>query len=284
MKHEQFQPFIGCCRSYQDADIVLFGAPYDGTASFRKGTRFAPEKMRAVSEDAIETYSPYQDKDLSDMRICDIGDIALDIHSPVSAVDAISQKTRGIIEDGKRPVMIGGEHLVSLGAVRALADKHPDLHVVHLDAHADLRDDYLGEKHSHATVMRRIWDIVGDARIFQYGIRSGEKAELMWGKSHVCTQMFDCSNIDCALEKTDGKPVYLSIDLDVLDSSVLPGTGTPEAGGIMFGELVQTIIKLSKARIVGADLCELSPPCDPSGTSTAVACKALRELLLALPG
>jgi len=273
--------FIGCDCEYQDAEFVLFGAPFDGTASFRPGARFAPQAMRLNSRDGLETYSPYQDKDLADIRVCDIGDLQFAFGNPAAVLDIITQTTKTIVADGKIPVMIGGEHLVSLGAIRALAEKYSDLHIIHLDAHADLRNEYLGEKLSHATVMRRIWDIVGDGKIFQYGIRSGEKAELVWGKSHIYTHMFDCNDIETALKKTAGKPIYLSIDLDVLDPSVFSGTGTPEAGGIQFSDLIITLLKMSNSVIVGADINELCPHYDRSGVSTLVACKVLRELLLA---
>ena len=273
--------FIGCDKEYADAGLILFGAPFDGTASFRPGSRFAPQAMRSDS-DGIETYSPYQDKDLSDIAVCDIGDIAFPFGDTEAVLSSIETAVSGIAGDSKIPFMIGGEHLVSLGAVRALIKKYPDLHIIHLDAHADLRDDYLGQKLSHATVMRRIWELVGDGRIFQYGIRSGDREEITWGKKHVFTHMFDCSGLETALQKTKGHPVYLSIDLDVLDSSVLPGTGTPEAGGIGFAELIDAIIKTSAADVVGADINELAPHYDTSGASTMAACKALRELLLAI--
>lgn len=274
--------FIGCDREYQDADIVLFGAPFDGTTSFRPGTRFAPQAMRVDSEGGIESYSLYQSKDLTDMAICDIGDLEFPFGNTEKVLDIITQTTKNILADGKLPVMIGGEHLVSLGTVRALAEKYSDLHIIHIDAHADLRDEYLGQELSHATVMRRIWEIVGDDRIFQYGIRSGEKEEIHWGKGHVFTNLFNCEHLAHALEKTQGKPVYLSVDLDVLDSSVFPGTGTPEAGGISFSDLIGCITKMSGVNIVGADINELSPHYDTTGASTLVACKVLRELLLAL--
>ena len=274
------QNFIGCDCDYADAEIVLFGAPFDGTTSFRPGARFAPQAIRISSDDGIETYSPYQERDLYERAICDMGDLTLPFGNASSALDVIERTVRMIAGDDKRPVMIGGEHLVTLGAVRALVSKYPDLHMIHFDAHADLRDEYLGETLSHATVMRRVFDLVGDGRIFQYGIRSGDQNEFLWSRSHVYTHMFDCGTLDDALEAARDKPVYLSIDLDVLDPSLFPGTGTPEAGGVPFNELLSSVIKLSGARIVGADLCELSPHYDPSGTSTLVACKMLRELLL----
>lgn len=274
--------FIACDRDYRDAGIIVFGAPFDGTTSFHPGTRFAANAMRTDSDGGIETYSILQNKDLYDIAVCDIGNVHIPIGSTVQALEAIEETTAQIVKDGKLPVMIGGEHLVSLGAVRAIAKKYADLHVIHFDAHSDLRDEYYGQKLSHATVMRRIWDIVGDGHIFQYGIRSGEREEVEWGKSHVYTNFFNCDNLDYAIERVKGKPVYLSIDLDVLDSSVLPGTGTPEAGGISYNELISCILKMKGLDIVGADVNELSPHYDHSGASTLVACKVMRELLLVL--
>lgn len=274
--------FLACESDYSDADIVLYGAPFDGTTSFHPGTRFAANAMRMDSDGGIETYSIAQNKDLSDISVCDIGNVHIPIGSTVQALDAIEKTAAQIVADGKLPVMIGGEHLVSLSAVRAISQKYPELHVLHFDAHSDLRDEYLGQKLSHATVMRRVWDILGDGRIFQYGIRSGSREEIEWGKSHLYTNFFNCDNLDVALEKAEGKPVYLSIDLDVLDSSVLPGTGTPEAGGISYNELIFGMLRMKGLNIVGADINELSPHYDHSGASTLVACKVLRELLLML--
>ncbi len=274
--------FICCDRDYNDARIVVFGAPFDGTTSFHPGTRFAANAMRMDSDGGIESYSILQDKDLCDIAVCDIGNAHIPIGSTVQALESIEKTAAQILSDGKLPVMIGGEHLVSLGAVRAVAKRYSDLHIIHFDAHSDLRDEYYGQQLSHATVLRRIWDIVGDGHIFQYGIRSGEREEIEWGKSHVYTNFFNCDNLDYAIEHCKGKPVYLSIDLDVLDSSVLPGTGTPEAGGISYNELIGSMMRLKELDIVGADLNELSPHYDHSGASTLVACKIMRELLLML--
>jgi agmatinase len=272
--------FLSCGRDYQDADIVIFGAPFDSTTSFHPGTRFAPQEMRISSDGGIETYSLHQNRDLSDIRVCDIGNLSMPFGNPQEALDIIEDTTVKIAADGKLPVMLGGEHLVTLGAVRALVTKYPDLYILHFDAHSDLRDKYYGQKLSHATVMRRVWELVGDSRIFQYGIRSGEREEIEWGKSHVYTSFFNCDNLNFALESIKEHPVYLSIDLDVLDPSVLPGTGTPEAGGISYPGFIGCLLKMSGLHIVGADLNELSPHYDQSGTSTLVACKVLRELLL----
>ena len=271
--------FIGCENEYSESEIVLFGAPFDCTTSFRPGTRFASSAMRTESI-GIETYSPYQDMDLEDIAVFDAGDLELTFGNAAATLDTITEFTQKVLSDSKVPFMIGGEHLVTLGTVRAVAEKYPDLHIIHFDAHADLRQDYMGEKLSHATVMRRCWEIIGDGRIFQFGIRSGERAEVEWGKDHVQTNKFNFTRFDEAIELLKGKPVYFTLDLDVLDPSIFPGTGTPEAGGVTFNELLGAVMKLSQLDIVGLDVNELSPVYDHSGTSTAVACKLVRELIM----
>ena len=275
--------FIGCEAEYEDADIVLFGVPFDSTTSYRPGTRFASQAIRNESY-GLETYSPYQDKDLTDYRIFDSGDLELAIGDTECVLDEISDRTKTILEDGKLPFLLGGEHLVTLGAVREVVKKYPDLHIVHFDAHADLREDYLGVKLSHACVLRRCWELLGDGRIYQFGIRSGDREEFKWAKQgHVHMQKYDFSGLSEVVEKLYGKPVYFTIDLDVLDPSIFPGTGTPEAGGVGFPDLLQAVNWVAgSVNIVGCDVNELSPSCDLSGVSTAVACKVVRELLLAL--
>ena len=281
MLNKNIETFLGCDNEYEDSKIVIFGAPFDSTTSYRPGTRFASRTMRAESY-GLETYSPYQNLDLEDYAVFDAGDLELCFGDSSLALDAITDMTRTILNDGKLPMMIGGEHLVTLGAVRAVAEKYPDLHIIHFDAHADLRDDYLGARLSHASVLRRCWDIVGDGRIFQFGIRSGERAELQWGKNHVTTHFFDFETLDEVIEKLGDKPVYFTLDLDVLDPSIFPGTGTPEAGGATFKELLEAVLKLGRLNIVGTDINELSPPLDASGASTAVALKVWREWTLRL--
>lgn len=271
--------FIGCESGYSDAKIVLFGAPFDSTASYRPGSRFGPGAIRAESF-GIETYSPYQDADLSGARVYDAGDLELGFGDPRPSVRRIEDFVTGILDDGKLPIMLGGEHLVTLGAVKAVARRHDDLHIIHFDAHADLRDSYLGAELSHATVMRRVWDIVGDGRIFQFGIRSGDKLEFMWAKEHVTMDKFGFDTLPSVVAALKGKPVYLSVDLDVLDPSEFAGTGTPEAGGVSFLQLLDAILQTRTLDIVGCDLCELCPVYDQSGLSTAAACKLLRELIL----
>lgn len=271
--------FIGCEAEYDESSIVVFGTPFDSTTSFRPGTRFASQVMRGESW-GLESYSPYQDLDLYDFNIFDGGEIELPFGNSEGALALIEDFSTKVVEDGKIPAMIGGEHLVTLGAFKGVFKKYPDVHVIHFDAHADLREDYLGQKLSHATVIHRVWDLVGDNKIFQFGIRSGEKEEFLWAKDHVYTNKFNCDTLDYALERVKDKPVYVTIDLDVLDPSVFPGTGTPEPGGIQFNELLNSILKLRGLNIVGFDINELSPQYDQTGASTAVACKVLREMLL----
>lgn len=273
--------FIACDSEYDESGIVLFGAPFDGTTSYRPGARFACAAIRNESY-GIETYSPYLNRDLLDKRIFDAGDLELCFGNTARVLKKIEDITAKILADGKKPMIVGGEHLITLGGVRAAHMKYPELNIIQLDAHADLRDEYLGEGLSHACVMRRCWEITGDNRIYQFGIRSGDREEFLWSDGHVFMRKFTLDKLDSALDALNGKPVYLTIDLDVLDPSVFPGTGTPEAGGIGFNELLDALKRILTLDIVAADMNELSPVYDQSGVSTAVACKILREVLLQL--
>jgi len=276
-KHEHV--FIGCESKYPESKIVIFGAPFDSTTSYRPGARFASASIRNESY-GIETYSPYVDKDLSDIAVYDAGDIPLPFGNAKKAVRLIRDFTNKIVAAKKIPVMMGGEHLITLGAVSACVKNYPELNIIHFDAHADLRNDYLGEKFSHACVMRRCAEMLGDYRLHQFGIRSGDREEFEWAASHTKLCRFSFDTLEQTVKSLNNIPVYLSIDLDVLDPSEFPATGTPEAGGVTFNELNKAIKTLSHLNIVGADMVELSPPYDSSGISTALACKLLRELLL----
>lgn len=273
--------FIAAEADFDEARAVIFGAPFDGTTSFRPGTRFGPGAIRAES-DGIETYSPYQNKDLEDIAVFDSGDLLLPFGNTEAVLEEICARTVEILEAGKMPVMLGGEHLVTLGAVRAMVQKYPELHIIHFDAHTDLRDDYLGERLSHATVIRRCHDLLGDGRIHQFGIRSGERAEWDFAFAHTDFHPFNVKDVlDVVLALGSDVPVYVTLDLDVLDPSLFCGTGTPEAGGIFFQDLEEALLALEALNVVGFDMNELSPHYDASGVSTAVACKVLREMLLA---
>ncbi len=283
MLSKNIETFIGCDSEYEEAQIVLFGAPFDSTTSFRPGARFGSAAMRHESF-GLETYSPYQDKELTEYCIFDSGDLELCFGSATSALEDIKQRTEQILADGKLPVMLGGEHLVTFGAVQAMVEKYPDLHIIHFDAHADLREDYLGARLSHACVMRRCYELLGKNRIHQFCIRSGAKEEFEFAKEHTNMHKFGFRGLQELVKelKESGTPVYFTIDLDCMDSAVFPGTGTPEAGGVSFMQLLDAIRFVAVTKVVGADVNELAPMLDQSGVSTATACKVVRELLLAL--
>lgn len=280
---QNIETFIGCDSDFDEAKIVLFGAPFDSTTSFRPGARFGSSAIRHESF-GIETYSPYQDKDLCDIKVFDSGDLELCFGLPDVALKDIEAVTKDILNANKMPLMIGGEHLVTYGAMKSIVKKYPNLHIIHFDAHADLREDYLGATLSHACVMKRCHDLVGDGRIHQFCIRSGEKSEFEFAKKHTDMHPFNFDGLKELVEKlvSENVPVYFTLDLDCLDPSIFPGTGTPEAGGVTFNELLFAILEVAKTNVVGADINELAPMLDASGVSTAVACKILREILLAI--
>ncbi len=273
--------FISADCGFDEADAVVFGAPYDSTTSFRPGARFGTAAIRMESF-GIETYSPYQRADLADRRIHDAGDLELPFGDPARPLAMIESEAARILDAGKMPALLGGEHLVTLGAVRAAAERHPDLRIIHFDAHADLRQDYLGNALSHACVIRRCHDILGDGRIWQFGIRSGTREEFdFMAAGHVVTEPFTLATLP-SLSFPENTPVYLTVDLDVLDPSEFPGTGTQEAGGVAFQQLLSAVLDVFRRfRVVAFDFVELAPHLDPSGRSTALACKILREALLA---
>ena len=283
MLKNNVETFLACDAPYEDAKIVLFGAPFDSTTSFRPGTRFGSSAIRHESF-GLETYSPYQDKDLEEYAVFDSGDLELCFGSSEMALQDIEERTATILQDGKLPFMVGGEHLVTLWPFRAVLNKYPDVQIILLDAHTDLRDDYLGAKLSHACVIRRCHDLIGDGKIHQFCIRSGEKAEWQFARQHTDLHPFSFGGLEQLvrdLEKSQ-VPVYFTIDLDCLDPSVFPGTGTPEAGGVTFMALLNALRLVARTNVVAADVNELAPMLDASGASTAVACKVVRELLLAL--
>lgn len=283
MLNKNMETFLCCDSDYEEAGVVLFGAPFDSTTSYRPGTRFGSAAIRRESY-GLESFSPYQKRDLLDCRIFDSGDIELPFGNPTRALSMIEERAATILQDGKLPFLTGGEHLVTLGAFSAVYDRYPDVHILHFDAHADLRQEYLGSELSHACVLRRCWDKTGDGKIHQFGIRSGDRDEFLWGKDHVETHRFTLDTLEETVARLGDVPVYLTVDLDVLDPSVFPGTGTPEPGGVSFDELRRAVtLVCSRAHVVGCDVNELSPPYDPSGISTAAACKIVREMLLALP-
>ena len=275
--------FIGTNSSYENSKIVVVGVPYDKTVTYRNGASMGPDSIRQESESAIETWSPYQNADLKDANICDAGNLEVQNLTPMKMVETVSVKIGEILSDGKFPVIVGGEHLVTLGAVMAAAKKYPGLHLIHFDAHSDLRNDYEGQELSHATVIRRCYDILGDGRIWQFGIRSGSEEEIGFSKDgHVTTEMFGIESVPY-VNIPESAPVYVTVDMDVLDPSEFPGTGTPESGGVTFSDLLSKLVYILRTfNVIGLDNVELAPKLDQSGISTALACKLLREELVAV--
>lgn len=268
--------WMGQNEDYESSDIVMLGMPFDGTVSYRSGSRFAPEQIRLASW-GLEEYSPRFDKHLEDVNFHDAGDLEFPLGNTYKSLDLIEKNVEEIYKDGKRVFGIGGEHLVTLPEIKAVSKFYDNLAIVHFDAHTDLREEYMGEEMSHSAVIRHVSKIVGPENIKQIGIRSGMKEEWEFMKKHN-TLISEYSELDCL----KGKKIFVTVDLDCLDPSIMPGTGTPESGGMMFDELIGWFEYLKDFDIVGADVVELAPDYDASGVSTAVATKVIRELLMVL--
>lgn len=268
--------WMGQNEDYASSDIVMLGMPFDGTVSYRSGSRFAPEQIRLASW-GLEDYSPRFDKHLEDVNFHDVGDLEFPLGNTYKSLDLIEENVEQIYKDGKRVFGIGGEHLVTLPEIKAVAKFYKDLAIVHFDAHTDLREEYLGEEMSHSAVIRHASKIVRAENIKQIGIRSGMKEEWEFMKKHN-TLIHEYSGLD----ELKSKKVFVTVDLDVLDPSVMSGTGTPESGGMQFNELMGWFEYLKNFDIVGADVVELAPDYDTSGVSTAVATKVIRELLMVM--
>lgn len=268
--------WMGQNPDYNSSDIVMLGLPFDGTVSYRSGSRFAPERLRLASW-GLEEYSPEFDRELADVNFHDAGDLEFPLGNTVKTLDMIEKNVDEIYSDGKRVFGIGGEHLVTLPEIQAVSKHVKNLAIIHFDAHTDLRKEYLGEKLSHSAVIRHCSDIIGADNLKQVGIRSGLKEEFDFMKEHN-TLVHTYQELDVL----KGKNVFVTVDLDVLDPSVMCGTGTPEAGGMTFKELSGWFKYLKNFNIVGADVVELAPDYDESGVSTAVATKVIRELLMVM--
>ncbi len=272
--------FLGANENIDNAKIVLIGIPFDGTSSFRSGSRFAPDSIRLFS-DSIETYSPYFNDDIENINFYDYGNIEVTINN-FSVLNSHTQKIiKKLLEKDKKAFVLGGEHLITLPIVEIYKGFYNDLKVIQLDAHTDLRDEYFGEKYSHATVMRRIFDIVGEKNIFQFGIRSGTKDEFNFANKYTNLVKFSLK-IEKFLDKLKNFPIYLTIDLDVFDLSILPGTGNPEPGGVNFKEFIDFLEKIKDLNIVGCDVVELNPEIDKTGASSILSAEVVREMLIVL--
>lgn len=274
--------FIKSSPDYEGAQAVIYGMPMDYTVSFRPGSRFGPARIREVSP-GLEEYSPYLDRELDDVAYFDAGDLPLPFGNAARSLDMIGDFVRKVVADGKFPLGLGGEHLVSWPVIREVYAKYPDLAVIHFDAHADLREEYEGEPLSHSTPIRKAAGLIGGKNIYQLGIRSGTREEFEYARREINFYPFDVLEpMKKILPELAGRPVYLTIDIDVLDPSAAPGTGTAEAGGITSKELFAAVHALaaSEARVVGADVVEVAPVYDPSEQTQIVASKLVREILL----
>lgn len=281
---ERYTNFMGSVSSYEEADTVLVGIPMDFTVSFRPGTRLGPQAVRNVSF-GLEEYSVYVDKDLADYSFYDWGDVNLPMGNVPASLDRIGEVAAKVLEDGKFPIMIGGEHLVTYPIIREMAKKYPELAVIHFDAHADLREDYLGEVNSHATVMRKVCGLVGGHNLYQFGIRSGTREEFQFAREN--TNMFVgevTEPLKQIIPKLDGRPVYVTLDIDVVDPAFAPGTGTVEPGGCSSHEILQAVHALGRLNIVGFDIVEVSPVFDQSERTALLAAKLIREAILTFTG
>ena len=281
--HELFETdgaiYMGSQRDPAGCRVGLFGVPYDGTTSFRPGTRFGPAAIREVSS-GLESYCPQLDLDLEDLAFADLGALDIPFGAPEPVVMAVQRATEAVLALGLKPLMLGGEHSISSGAVAAVAAQHHDLVLVQLDAHADLRHEWLGAKHSHACAMRRCLEVLPSQQLLQIAIRSGTREE--FSELRATGRLVAIEQLLQTLQPLRGKPIYLTVDLDWFDPAVLPGTGTPEPGGFMWNHFAELITELSQHNLVAADVVELAPMLDPSGVSSVLAAKVVRSLLLSL--
>ncbi len=264
----------------EEGRVALLGVPYDRTQSFRRGAADGPRAVREASW-SLETYSPALDADLTEVGLQDAGDLDVTGLSPAAMVEAVTQAVADLLPRCT-PVVLGGDHTASVGAVRAVSRRFPDLRVLVLDAHLDLRDAYEGDPWSHACTVRRLWEELGDGRLILVGVRSGTREEWEFSRRHCRWCLGSLALPETVRAEIQACPVYLSVDLDVLDPAVAPGVGNPEPGGPSFSDLVQSLYSLRDLTVVGMDLVETAPTLDPSGATAVVAAKLLREVILAL--
>ncbi len=273
--------FMASCDSYEEGNIVLVGVPMDFTCSFRPGTRFGPQKIREVSI-GIEEYSVYIDKDLTEASFYDCGDLDMPFGNIEGSIGLIGESAEEIIKDGKFPLFIGGEHLISVPVIEKVYEKYGnDLVILHFDAHADLREGYIGCNYSHASAIRRLIDFMPGKNIYQFGIRSGTKDEFQFAEKNTNMYKFDVIEpLREVMDSIGNRPVYVTLDIDVVDPAYANGTGTPEPGGITSKEMLQVTGLIKSLNLVGFDLVEVSPPYDASDRTALLAAKIIRDIIL----
>jgi agmatinase len=271
--------YISAKTAFEESDAIILGCPFDGTASFRPGARFGPSAIRRASW-GIESYSPYLRRDLTEIPVHDMGDLELPLGDKKEAFRWIRKALQETLSSNKFPILLGGDHLITLPVIKEVLRVYPDLHLIHIDAHTDLREDYLGETLSHSTVMRKILDFLDQSRLFQMGVRSGTEEEFQCANKLKTIVALDGPSLKNLVRRLKGKPVYVSLDLDVIDPGVLPGVGTPEPGGLTFREFLSLLKALQPLHVIGFDIVELTPDYDPTQISAVTASVILREMIL----
>jgi agmatinase len=265
--------YMGSRAGEELARITMLGCPLDVTSSFRGGTKFAPESIRKASW-TLETYSPYLKRDLDEVMFYDAGNLELPAGDLRHSLDLIESAVTEIVGKGKKILLLGGEHLITYPILKAVKTSFRDIQIVHFDAHCDLRDEYEGQKLSHATVMKRVKEL-GIPEIYQIGIRSGTRREFE-----------ELLSIDSPASLADhlnrNIPVYVTFDIDVFDPSLVSGVTTPEPGGLTFKEVMDYFAVLRGMSIIGADIVELAPDYDTTFVSSISASKVAREILMLL--
>jgi agmatinase len=273
--------FIACRASLPDARVILFGIPFEGLVNLRRGADRGPRDLR-IASDSIETYSPELDRDLEDLAIADLGDCELGSGSPREQLDRARQQVADFWRPGRLPVMLGGDHTATLPVIEVLAPAIPELRILQLDAHPDLREEFLGERFNYASALARVMDVVAPDRVYQVGMRTGAREEYEKKAPHLYPAhvVHPVEAVRTLLPELGRHPLYVTIDIDVLDPSEAPGTGAPEPCGLRTADLIEIIRLLAPCRIVGMDLMEVAPGFDPSGRTAITASWILREAIL----
>ena len=274
-------PFISCRASLADARIAIFGIPFEGTVNLRRGADHGPRDLR-IASDSIETYSPVLDRDLDDLAMVDLGDCELGSGSPREQLARARAEVEAFWRPGLLPVMLGGDHTATLPVIEVLAAAIPDLRILQLDAHPDLREEFLGERYNYASAMARVMDVVPPARVYQVGMRTGDRSEYRREAPHLYPShaIHPIDAVRGLVPRLAAHPLYVTIDVDVLDPSEAPGTGAPEPCGLRAAELIEIVRLLEPCSIVGTDLMEVAHAFDPSGRTGITASWILREAIL----
>jgi guanidinobutyrase len=281
--------------SAEGLGACFVGVPLDTGTSNRAGARFGPRAIRAEScllrpYNMATRAAPYDS-----IQVADIGDVAINTFNLQKSMDIVTEAYDEILEHGCVPLTMGGDHTIVLPILRAMKKKYGAVGVVHVDAHADVNDTMFGEKIAHGTPFRRAIEegLIDGNRVAQIGLRgTGYTAEdFDWSRSHgirvvqaeECWYKSVAPIMDEVRAKLSDGPVYLSFDIDGLDPSFAPGTGTPEIGGLTIWQALEIIRGCRGLDIVGCDLVEISPPYDPSGNTALVGANLLYEMLCVLP-